>query len=164
MDVRCANYFKRESIANKKWSPVRLSLEHRNLPLLAPSSTDWASGPFDTNVLKVTFLKQRVYASNLKRESNPNKKWDIVRKSLEHRTVFISTTLYRLSKRTIQSNIEQIDIFMQWMYANYLKRETDPKKKVKSGPCGSRTDDLIVVSTTLYRLSKWRISCKRTTN
>ena len=45
-----AIYLKRESDPNEKWNLVHMSLEHRILPLWAPRSTDWANGPFDTNV------------------------------------------------------------------------------------------------------------------
>ena len=47
------NYLKRESDPNKKGNLVRISLEHRTLPLLAPRSTNWANGPLDTNVLQI---------------------------------------------------------------------------------------------------------------
>ena len=37
------------------------SIEHTTLPLVAPRSTDWASRPLDTNVLKINNL----YAMNV---------------------------------------------------------------------------------------------------
>ena len=41
------------------------------LPLLAPRSTDWANGAFDTNVEQINiFFMEWVYANYLKRESN----------------------------------------------------------------------------------------------
>ena len=49
-----ANYLKRESSPNKKWTDlVRVSLEHITLPFLAPRSTDWANWPLDTNALQI---------------------------------------------------------------------------------------------------------------
>ena len=48
-----ANYLKRESNPNKNWNLVRISLELTTLSLLAPRSTDWASGPLDTNALQI---------------------------------------------------------------------------------------------------------------
>ena len=56
-----ANYLKRETNPNKKWNLVRMSLEHTTLPLLAPLSTDWASGPLDRNVLQIN----NFYAMNV---------------------------------------------------------------------------------------------------
>ena len=44
------NYLKRESNPNKKWNLISMSLEHSNLRLLAPRSTNWAMGPFYTSV------------------------------------------------------------------------------------------------------------------
>ena len=58
-----ANYLKRESNPNKKWNLVHMSLEHRNLALLAPCSTDWANGPFDTNVEEISIF----YAMNVRK-------------------------------------------------------------------------------------------------
>ena len=56
-----AYYLKRESNPNKKWILVRMRLEHTMLPWLAPRSTDWATGPFDTNVLQIkTFYVMNV--------------------------------------------------------------------------------------------------------
>ena len=56
-----ANYLKRETNPNKKWNLVSMSLEHTTLPLLAPRSTNWASGPLDTKVLQINNL----YAMNV---------------------------------------------------------------------------------------------------
>ena len=81
------NYLKRESNPNKKWILVRTSLENRTLPLLAPRSTDWADGTFDTNIEQINIFMQWMCANYLKRETNPNKKWNLVRMSLEHRTL-----------------------------------------------------------------------------
>ena len=89
-----------------------MSLEHSTLPLLVTRSTDWANVPLDTNVLQIKIF----YATNLrkliKRESNPNKKWNLVHRSLEH------TTLPLLAPRStdwangaFDTNIEQINIF-----------------------------------------------------
>ena len=82
-----ANYLKRETTPNKKWNLVRMSPEHTTLPLLAPRSTDWASGPLATNVLRI----DNVYAVNvcnyLKRETNPKKKWNLFGISLELTTL-----------------------------------------------------------------------------
>ena len=33
-----------------------MSLQHRNLLLLAPHSTDWANGAFDTNVQQINIF------------------------------------------------------------------------------------------------------------
>ena len=52
-----ANYLKSETNPNKKWNPVRESLEHTTLPLLAPRSTHWANGPFDPNVRRNNIFK-----------------------------------------------------------------------------------------------------------
>ena len=46
------SYLKRETNPDKKWILVRMSLEHTTLALLARRSTDWASGPFVTNMLQ----------------------------------------------------------------------------------------------------------------
>ena len=56
-----ANYLKSETNPNKKWNLVRESLEHTTLPLLAPRSTDWASGPLHTNALQIN----NFYAMNV---------------------------------------------------------------------------------------------------
>ena len=56
-----ANYLKRETNANKKWNLVRMGLEQKALPLLAPCSADLASGPLDTNVLQISSF----YAMNV---------------------------------------------------------------------------------------------------
>ena len=44
---------KRESSRNKKWNLVRMCLKHTTLALLVPRSTNWAKGPFDTNILRI---------------------------------------------------------------------------------------------------------------
>ena len=54
MSVR--KFLKRESNSNKKWNLVRMSLEHTTLPLLAPSSTNWANLPLHTNVQEINIL------------------------------------------------------------------------------------------------------------
>ena len=47
---------------------------------------------------KITFFVQRMYENYLKRESNPNKKWDLVRMSLENTALaLLDTTVYWLS-------------------------------------------------------------------
>ena len=51
-----ADYLKKESNTNKKWISVRMSLEHWTLPSLAPSSTNWANGPFDTNIEQINIF------------------------------------------------------------------------------------------------------------
>ena len=38
---------------NKKWNVVRMTFEHMTLRLMAPRSTDWANGLFDTNVQQI---------------------------------------------------------------------------------------------------------------
>ena len=56
-----ANYLKRETNPNKKTNLVRMCLEHTTASLLAPRSTDWASGPLNTNVLQI----KNFYAVNV---------------------------------------------------------------------------------------------------
>ena len=51
-----ANYLQRASIPNKKRNLVRMSLEHRTLLLLAPRSTDWANGAFDTTIQQINIF------------------------------------------------------------------------------------------------------------
>ena len=77
-----AKHLKRETDPNKKWNRVRMSLEHTALPLLAPRSADWASGPLDTNVLQINIFYAVNICKVLKRETDPNKKWNLVRMSL----------------------------------------------------------------------------------
>ena len=75
-----------------------MNLQHTTLPLLAPRSTDWASGPLATNVLQINNFDAMDVWNYLKRETNPNKKWNLVRMSLENTTfTVICTMLYRLS-------------------------------------------------------------------
>ena len=81
------NYLKKESNRNKNWNVSRVSLEHKTLPLLTPRSTDWANGPFDTKVTQINIFKHWMYENYLKREGNPNKKWNLVRMSLEQKTL-----------------------------------------------------------------------------
>ena len=54
MNVR--KFLKRESNPSKKWNLVSMSFEHTTLPLLAPSSTNWANLPLDTNVKQIKIL------------------------------------------------------------------------------------------------------------
>ena len=61
-----------------------MSLEHGTVPLLAPRSTNWAKGPFDTNAEEIKIFKHWIYGNYLKSESNPNKKQNLVRMDLEH--------------------------------------------------------------------------------
>ena len=49
-----------------------MSLEHKTLPLLAPRTTDWANGRFDTNVEQINKFEHAAFS-------------------------VVSTTLYRLS-------------------------------------------------------------------
>ena len=64
-----------------------MSLEHGTVPLLAPRSTNRANGPIDTNAEEIKIFKHWIYGNYLKRESNPNKKSNLVHMSLEHRTL-----------------------------------------------------------------------------
>ena len=64
-----------------------MSVEHRPLPLMALRSTHWAIGPTDENVLKINTFKRLLYANVLKTKNNPNKKWKLVRISLELTTL-----------------------------------------------------------------------------
>ena len=51
-----ASYLNRQSNPNKKWNLVRMSLEHTTLQLLAPHSTDWTNGAFDTNIQQINIF------------------------------------------------------------------------------------------------------------
>ena len=55
---------------------------------------------------------QWMYANYLKRESNPNKKWNLIRMSLEHRTLLLlarSSTDW--GNGAFDTNVQQINIF-----------------------------------------------------
>ena len=52
--VNVGKLLKKECNPNRKWILFRMSLEHRTLPLSAPRSTDWASGPLDANVHQIS--------------------------------------------------------------------------------------------------------------
>ena len=125
-----ANYLKRESNPNKKWNLIRMSLEHRTLPLLAPRSTNWANGPLIKMYAKYIVFKQWMYANYLKRESNPNKRRNLVRVSLEHRTLpLLAPRSTDWANRPLDTNVIQIKIFYTMNVPKYFKRESNPNKK-----------------------------------
>ena len=77
-----------------------------------------------------------MYVNYLKRESNPNKKWNLVRTSLEYSTLpLLALTCLELMTwsllapgSTDWANGPLMQLY-SLMYANYLKSESSPHKK-----------------------------------
>ena len=54
-----------------------------------------------------------MYGNYLKRESNPNKKWNLVRMSLEHTTLqLLAQRSADWANRTFDTNVQQIEQFL----------------------------------------------------
>ena len=101
---------------------VRMSLEHTTLPLLAPRSTNWAKLPLDTNVQQINLLQAMNVRKYLKRESNPNKKWNLVRMSFEHSTLpLLAPCSTDCDNGAFDTNLRQIIIFYAMIVGKLLK-------------------------------------------
>ena len=108
-----------------KWkvNVVRVSLEHTTLPLLVPRSTNWANRAFDINEQEMNIFKNWINAKYLKRESNTNKKWILVRMSLEHWPLsLLAPRSTDWANRPFDTNIEQINILTAMNVRKLLKK------------------------------------------
>ena len=66
---------------------------------------------------------QWMYANYLKRESNPNKKWNLVRSSLEHRTLLLlAPRSTNWANGLLDTNVLQIKIFNAMNVRKLLKK------------------------------------------
>ena len=115
----CTQTTWKEKNPNKKWNLVGMSLEHRTLPLWAPCSTNWANGPFDTNIEQSNnfytmsvpkLIKKRVI--QIKIEIWP---WWVTNTGpyrYEHLALPTELTDHLIQTRN------KLTIFIQWMYPN----------------------------------------------
>ena len=82
------------------------------LPFVAPRSTNWAIGPFDTNVEQINNFYTMNVSQLVKRESNANKKGNLIRVSLEHRTLpLLAPRSTNWAIGLLDRNVEQINNF-----------------------------------------------------